>query len=115
QGIPDAAAETNQHRDGRARNATGGPPAMPARREETPNRLTLFIADDGAITYELVSRKRGKSSGKIDFTQPLSTGWADWQLVVDRTMPHAQQWTDFTPVKSEERSASSAAADLPDA
>src|SRR5207244_12264672 len=30
-------------------------------------------------------------------------------------MAHAQQWTDFTPVKSEERSASSAAADLPDA
>jgi len=30
-------------------------------------------------------------------------------------MPHAQQWTDFTPVKSEERSVSSTAADLPDA
>jgi len=114
-GIPVAAAETNPHGDGKERNATGGPPAMPAPGEETPNRLTLFIADDGAITYELVSRKNGKSLGKIDFNQPLATGWADWQLVVDRTMAHAQQWTDFTPVKSEERSASSAAADLPDA
>src|SRR5205823_12418563 len=54
-GIPVAAAETNPHGDGKERNATGGPPAMPAPGEETPNRLTLFIADDGAITYELVS------------------------------------------------------------
>jgi len=35
-------------------NATGGPPAMPAPGEETSNRLTLFIADDGAITYGLI-------------------------------------------------------------
>src|SRR6267378_2790625 len=113
-GVPASAAETTPHGDGKELNATGGPPAMPATGEETPNRLTLFIADDGAITYELISRKNGKSLGKIDFNQPLVTGWADWQLVVDKTMPHAQQWTDFTPVKSEERSASSTAADFPD-
>ena len=113
-GIPVAAAETNPHGDGKAITATGGPPAMPAPAEQIPNRLTLFIADDGAITYELISRKNGKSLGKIDFNQPLATGWADWQLLVDKTMPHAQQWTDFTPVKSEERSASSTAADFPD-
>jgi len=113
-GIPVAAAETNPHGDGKAITATGGPPAMPAPSEQIPNRLTLFIADDGAITYELISRKNGKSLGKIDFNQPLATGWADWQLVVDKIMPHAQQWTDFTPVKSEERSASSTAADFPD-
>jgi len=113
-GIPVAAAETNPHGDGKAITATGGPPAMPAPDEQIPNRLTLFIADDGAITYELISRKNGKSLGKIDFNQPLATGWADWQLVVDKTMPHAQQWTDFTPVKSEERSTSSTAADFPD-
>jgi len=114
-GVPASAAETNSHGDRKAITATGGPPAMPAPSEQIPNRLTLFIADDGAITYELVSRKNGKSLGKIDFNQPLATGWADWQLVVDKTMPHAQQWTDFTPVKSEERSVSSTAADLPDA
>jgi hypothetical protein len=113
-GVPASAAETNPHGDGKELNATGGPPVMPAPGEETPNRLTLFMADDGAITYELISRKNGKSLGKIDFNQPLATGWADWQLVVDKTMPHAQQWTDFTPVKSEERSASSTAADFPD-
>jgi hypothetical protein len=114
-GVPIAAAETSPHGAGKELTATGGPPAMPAPGEEAPNHLTLFIADDGPITYELVSRKNGKSSGKIDFNQPLATGWADWQLVIDKTMPHAQQRTDFTPVKSEDKSASSAAADLPDA
>src|SRR5882724_469883 len=110
-----AAAETNPHGASKELTATGGPPAMPAPGEEAPNHLTLFIADDGPITYALVSRKSGKSSGKIDFNQPLVTGWADWQLVIDKTMPHAQQRTDFTPVKSEQTSTTSAAADLPDA
>src|SRR5882724_3696609 len=110
-----AAAETNPHGASKELTATGGPPAMPAPGEEAPNHLTLFIADDGPITYALVSRKSGKSSGKIDFNQPLVTGWADWQLVIDKTMPHAQQRTDFTPVKSEQTSTASAAADLPDA
>jgi hypothetical protein len=95
--------------------ATGGPPTMPAPGEETPNHLTLFIADDGAITYELASRKNGKSPGKIELNKPLPTGWADWQLVVDQTMPSAQAQMDFTPVKSGQTSASlSGAADLPD-
>lgn len=95
--------------------ATGGPPAMPAPGEETPNHLTLFIADDGAITYELASRKNGKSPGKIELNKPLPTGWADWQLVVDQTMPSAQAQMDFTPAKSGQISASlSGAADLPD-
>ncbi|HEY5992489.1 MAG TPA: hypothetical protein VIU10_07910 [Candidatus Udaeobacter sp.] len=89
--------------------------AMPAHGEETPNHLTLFIADDGAITYELASRKNGKSPGKIELNKPLPTGWADWQLVVDQTMPSAQAQMDFTPVKSGQTSASlSGAADLPD-
>jgi hypothetical protein len=88
---------------------------MPAPGEEAPNHLTLFVADDSAITYELDSRKNGRSSGKIDLNKPLTTGWADWQLVVDNTMPSAQPQMDFTPVKSEQPSAASfAAADLPD-
>lgn len=76
-------------------------PAAPdndAHGQDNPaNRLTLFVADDGAISYELVSRKAGRSTGKLDLNAPLSTGWADWQLVVDQTMPHAEQWMDFTP------------------
>src|SRR4029077_12962529 len=112
--VPASAAETNPHGSTKDLTTTGGPPAMPAPGEETPNDLTLFIADDGAITYELVSRKNGKSSGKIELNEPLTTGWADWQLVVDNTMPHAQQRIDFTPVKSEQTSTSSATVDLPD-
>jgi hypothetical protein len=88
---------------------------MPAPGEALLNHLRLFVADDGAITYELASRKNGKSSGKIELNKPLPTGWADWQLVVDKTMPSARPQMDFTPLKSEQASTSStAAADLPD-
>jgi hypothetical protein len=113
-GNPIAAAETNPHGSGKELAATGGPPAMPAPGEEAPNHLTLFVADDGVITYELASRKNGKSSGKIDLNKPLPTGWADWQLVVDKTVPHAMQRMDFTPGKSEQTSTASSATDLPD-
>lgn len=65
------------------------------------NHLTLFIADDGALSYELKSRKGGDSSGPLELNKPLITGWADWQLVVDRILPHAEQFMDFTPTKSE--------------
>jgi hypothetical protein len=92
---------------------TGGPPTMPAAGGEAPNHLTLFMADDGAMTYELVSRKTGSSTGKIEMNQPLTTGWADWQLIVDKTMPHAEQWMDFVPAKPEARSPM-ASNDLPD-
>lgn len=64
------------------------------------NRLTLFVADDGGVTYELVSRKAGRSSGKLEANTPLPTGWADWQLAVDQTMPHAEQWMDFNPASA---------------
>jgi hypothetical protein len=107
------AAETapNPHGAGTEFNTTGGPPAMPPVGAEAPNHLTLFIANDGAITYELVSRKDGKSTGNIDMNKPLPTGWADWQLQIDKLMPHAEQWVDFTPIKAEKPSM---AADLPD-
>ena len=113
-GAPVAETPSNPH-GAAEKSTTGGPPAMPAPGEEAPNHLTLFVADDSAITYELDSRKNGRSSGKIDLNKPLTTGWADWQLVVDNTMPSAQPQMDFTPVKSEQPSAASfAAADLPD-
>jgi hypothetical protein len=73
---------------------------MPPAGADTLNHLTLFVADDGAITYDLTSRKNGKSSGKIDMNKPLPTDWADWQLVVDKSMLHAGQWMDFAPVAS---------------
>jgi hypothetical protein len=112
-GIPAAETTPNAH-GGIEMPVTGGPPSMPAPGEQAPNHLALFIADDGAITYELTSRKTGKSSGKIELNKPLATGWSDWQLNIDKVMPHAQQRIDFTPVKSEQTLTSSAAADLPD-
>src|SRR5437867_9884604 len=84
---------------------------MPAPGEETPNHLTLFIADDGTISYELASRKNGRSSGKFELDKPLPTGWADWQLTIDKTIPHAASSMDFNPVNSERAPAST---DSPD-
>jgi hypothetical protein len=114
QAVPVSASEKNPHGSDKELTATGGPPSMPAPGEQAPNHLALFIADDGAITYELTSRKTGKSSGKIELNKPLATGWADWQLNIDKVMPHAQQRIDFTPVKSEQTLTPSATADLPD-
>ena len=84
-GVP-AAATGDPHGAGEA--AETGP----------PNRLTLFIANDGALSYDLSSRKAGRSTGRLDLNVPLPTGWADWQLVVDRTMLHADHWMEFQPV-----------------
>jgi hypothetical protein len=109
-GVPAAAAPSDSHGIGKQMIATGGPPAMPAPGEEAPNHLTLFSSDDGTISYELVSRKNGTTTGKIELNKPLATGWADWQLIVDTTLRHASAWMDFTPIKS----APMSSADLPD-
>ena len=93
--VPVAEAE-DAHGAGGSQNAAPG------------NRLTIFIAEDGAISYELVSRKAGRSTGKLELNAPLPTGWADWQVTVDNVMPHAEQWMDFQP-------ASPSAAAAPDA
>jgi hypothetical protein len=112
-GVPVAAAATSNPHGGGEMPTTGGPPTMPAAGEEAPNHLTLFIADDGTISYELVSRKSGNSSGKIDMNKPIATGWADWQLSVDKFLPYAEQWMDFAPAKSG-NAPMMAAKDLPD-
>jgi hypothetical protein len=91
-GIPVSAPE-NPHGD----TKPGAAPEMPADGTTAPNHLTLFIADDGSVTYDLVSRKAPRSTGKLELNQPLTTGWADWQLTLDRTMPHAEEWMDFNP------------------
>ena len=84
-----------------AQDSHGGAPAMPPEgNDASANHLTLFVADDGAITYDLLSRKLGHSTGKLNLNQPLATGWADWQLTVDKFLPHAEQWMDFHPVTS---------------
>ena len=110
-GIPAAAAAPNPHGATPDFSTNGGPPSMPPAGGEAPNHLTIFVDKAGAMTYELVSRKNGKSSGKIAMNQPLTTGWADWQLVADKSMAHAEQWMDFTPMPSSE---SPMTRDLPD-
>jgi hypothetical protein len=110
-GVPVARESADTH-GGANMPTSGGPPTMPQPGEAAPNHLTLFIADDGAISYELVSRKSGRSNGKLDLNQPLATGWADWQLNVDNVLPHAEQWMDFTPIKAE--NTATATKDLPD-
>ncbi|MGI9113691.1 MAG: hypothetical protein ACR2FX_01425 [Chthoniobacterales bacterium] len=83
--------------------AFGAANASAPSEDGTQNHLTIFIGDDGALSYELKSRKSGESSGALELNKPLVTGWADWQLVVDRTMPHAQQWMEFTPAPAESK------------
>ena len=84
-------------------------PELPGAGTTPPNHLTLFLADDGSASYDLVSRKLGHSTGKLELNKPLTTGWADWQLTLDRTMPHAQEWMDFNPATN-----TAATAELPD-
>jgi hypothetical protein len=102
-GVP-VSAEPNAHG-----NTPGVAPEMPAAGTTPPNHLTLFIADDGSVTYDLASRKLGRSTGKLEQDKPLTTGWADWQLTLDRTMLHAQEWMEFHPTAN-----GPAAAELPD-
>ena len=109
--VPASAAEANPHGSSKDLTTTGGPPSMPAPGEGTQNHLTLFVADDGTISYELASRKSGRSTGKIDLDKPLPTGWADWQLTIDKAIPHAASSMDFNPVNSEQAPTSN---DLPD-
>jgi hypothetical protein len=110
-GVPANGSETNPHGSAKDLTTTGGPPSMPAPGETSPNHLTLFVADDGRISYELTSRKNGKSTGGMELNKPLPTGWADWQLTIDKTMSHAASSMDFNPVDSEKTLPS---ADLPD-
>jgi hypothetical protein len=102
-GVP-VSAEPSAHGD-----TPGVAPEMPAAGVTPQNHLTLFIADDGTVSYDLASRKLGNSTGKLEANKPLTTGWADWQLTLDRTMPHAQEWMDFNPAPT-----AAATADLPD-
>ncbi|MDP9097370.1 MAG: hypothetical protein M3N48_00040, partial [Verrucomicrobiota bacterium] len=104
-GVPVSAAAPGPHSD----TAPGTAPAMPEDGAAAPNHLTLFLADDGTVTYWLDSRKTGKATGTLELNKPLTTGWADWQLTVDHTLPHAEEWTDFIPTTTP-----ATGSDLPD-
>jgi len=101
------------HENHKALPTNGGPPTIsgtaPSMNEANAvgNHLAIFFAENGALSYELKSRKLGDSSGPLETNKPLVTGWADWQLVVDKFLPRAEQWMDFSPSKN-------SSADLPD-
>lgn len=99
-GVPAAPAEHATRTD-----ATVSLPSAPRMNEATAaqNHLTLFIDDEGRISYQLLSRKLGGSAGPLELHKPLTTGWADWQLIVDKTLPHAEQWMDFIPANSDSK------------
>lgn len=61
------------------------------------NHLTLYAAPDGSLSYELVSRKLGTSSGKLELNKPLATGWADWAVDADQFLPNAEERFDAQP------------------
>ena len=103
-GVPVSAA-SNAH----GADKPGAAPDMPGPGDPTQNHLTLFLAENGSVTYDLASRKAGHSTGKLELNAPLTTGWADWQLTVDRMMPHAEEWMDFVRTTS-----STSGPELPD-
>jgi len=73
------------------------PEAADAAQAEGKNHLTLYVAADGTLSYELSSRLAGLSSGKLDLNKPLPTGWADWTLVADQFYPQAEERFDAHP------------------
>src|SRR5581483_4140312 len=66
-------------------------PAATQSEGNAKNAVTIFTDDKGAMTYQLSSRKNGVSTGKLELGKPLTTGWADWQLLVDQTLSRAEQ------------------------
>jgi hypothetical protein len=80
---------------------------MAARQRCRPGRAKrqivspFFIADDGTISYQLVSRKNGRPAGRIDVNKPLTTGWTHWQLAIDKTLAHASNgWISSPRIQS---------------
>jgi len=65
---------------------------------EAPNELTLFIDEAGVVSYELSSRKLGRSAGTLPSGEPLATGWADWALRVGEVITSAVPSFEATPV-----------------
>ncbi len=78
-------------------STNGGPPTMPPAGAEPMNRLTLFVDDKNELSYRLVSRKNGESSASVRPEEPITTGWADWTVTIDRVLPNAVAQMRFTP------------------
>jgi len=99
-GVP-VVAPPDPHGAGADENSVpGAPPSMNAG-NASQNHLTLFVADDGTFSYELASRKNGRSTGKLALNGSLPTGWADWQLTLDQVIPKAEEAMDFSPTPAD--------------
>lgn len=70
--------------------------AVPASQAAAPgngkNYAILYTDEKQGLSYQLSSRKAGLSSGKLVVGEPLVTGWADWQLLIDQALPSATQF-----------------------
>jgi hypothetical protein len=77
-GAPAAELEPEPHGGRASLNINGGPPTMPAREGQRQIVSPFFIADDGTISYQLMSRKNGRSAGRIDVNKPLTTPSEQW-------------------------------------
>lgn len=62
------------------------------------NQAFVFVAPDGALTYELRATSTGVPlKGTLELNKPINTGWADWQLQVTEVLPRAVEFTRFFP------------------
>lgn len=62
------------------------------------NAATLYCDEGGAITYSLRSGGSPQPvTGTLVPGHPINTGWADWQIAVDRVLPRAIDHTVFEP------------------
>lgn len=91
-GAPAAApAATDPH-------AAATPATTAASGDASPNRLDLFVDDQGTLTYHLFSRKQGESRGVLRPEEPLPTGWADWTATAAAFVPRAEEDATFRPL-----------------
>ena len=76
------------------------------------NAATLYCDAAGALTYSL--RSGGSPQpvrGTLTPGQPINTGWADWQIVVDQVLPRAVEHTVFEPSETRPKGAGPMAGD----
>ena len=62
------------------------------------NQALVFVAPDGAMTYELrASATAAPVKGGLKPGESINTGWADWTLTAVESLPRAVEFTKFAP------------------
>lgn len=67
-------------------------------RPQPSERLLIYRAPDGKLSFETQSTTRGIARGTLAIGKALSTGWGDWKLVIDRAFPHARVHEELAPM-----------------